>query len=530
MSVKSVPLVRQLEYARMENFAGPSAWSSWDKIDFARGGAASNLPPYVPFQGGGSTSGQAILVIPPGRSGYDFVRLSFFNVNLDPAHIWSFETRIGIQQQVNNRAAGVRFKVVVIGDRKQPFARPGIVLYDRTIERDQVVDVEVPLGLWPLLANFEFALQVEKVGTNNQDQKLLIDDPRLTTTASKIRPRLGIARANLVWERAPEMVVSEIADAGSVALRTDLRATLDGVSMQRLGHVIRRANERGMRVLINIMTDPEDYVDWTSSLGPTAGGGRTFLELCGWDGGAPRISQVDLGRYRQRLVRFLEYARSTYTSPPLAIEAFEIGNEYDWACFNGDIPLDTFAGTAIMAPFALKYAAMLGVSREVVRTYLPTAKIITFGMANIAGDGRAHSADWVIFPLLKNANGIDAIARYADGIGEHLYIGSYGADGSLNPRVDLAEGRLHRARALLGDSFKPFWVTELGYHFAVGKGRIPVSSEARYLAFEALLSKMNDLTAQGIPVAAVYIYSWDDDRERYGIKGRPEASFLQDYR
>lgn len=82
-----------------------------------------NLPPNVPFQGGGASTGQAILVLPPGHSNYDFVKLSYFNLDLDPTRAWSFQTRIGIQQ-ANNTAAGVRFQVVVGGDRKQPFNTP----------------------------------------------------------------------------------------------------------------------------------------------------------------------------------------------------------------------------------------------------------------------------------------------------------------------------------------------------------------------------------------------------------------------
>jgi len=524
-----VSLFRDFERAQVHNVTGESLRSSSGDIDVARGGAASHLPPTVSFQGGGGTTGRAIAVLPPGRSGGDFVTLSYSNLDLDPTRAWSFKTRIGMQQQADTIAAGARFRVVAGADPKQPFATRRTVLYDRTLERDDIIDVEVPLGLWPLRENFEIALQVQRVGPNNRHQNLLIDDPRLVTGAARMRPLLGMARANLVWEKSPEPIVSEIADSGAQAFRTDLRATLDGVSVQRLGRVIRRANERGMRVLVNVMVDPEDYVDWAGSLGPTAGGGRTFLQLCGWQGGAPRISQIDLERYRQRLVRFFEYARSTYESTPLAIEAFEIGNEFDWACFNGDIPLDAFAGTSAMKPFALKYAEMLRISRDVIRTYLPTAQIVTFGMANIIGDGRAQSADWVIFPLLKNANGIDAIALYADGIGEHLYTGVYGEDGSLNPRVDLAEAKLRTAKALLGNSFKPFWITEFGYKFAVAEGRVPVPSESRYLAFEAIFSKMTDLTALGTPVIAVYLYAWDDDWERYGIKGRPEASVFRDH-
>jgi hypothetical protein len=524
-----VSLFRNFERARVHNLAGESLRSSWGDLDDARGGAASNVPPSVSFQGGGSTTRRAIVVLPPAGSGGDSVTLSYSNLDLDPTRAWSFKTRIGMQRQADNVATGARFRVVVLAAPKQPFATRRTVLYERTLERDDVVDVEVPLGLWPLRERFEIALQVQSVGPNDRHQNLLVDDPRLVTGAARMRPLLGMARAHLVWENAPEPIVSEIAESGAQAFRTDLRATLDGVSMPRLARVIRRANERGMRVLVNVMVDPEDYVDWAGSLGPSAGGGRTFLQLCGWQGGAPRISQIDLERYRQRLVRFFEYARATYESTPLAIEAFEIGNEFDWACFNGDIPLDAFAGTSAMRPFALKYAEMLRISRDVVRTYFPTAQIITFGMANIVWDGRAQSADSVIFPLLKDANGIDAIALYADGIGEHLYTGVYGEDGSLNPRVDLAEAKLRSAKALLGNSFKPFWITEFGYKFAVAEGRVPVPSESRYLAFEAIFSRMTDLTALGIPVIAVYLYAWDDDWERYGIKDRLEASVFRDY-
>lgn len=123
LNLKSVSLFGRFEHAWVQNFAKESVRSFWEQIDFYRGGGSVNLPPNVPFQGGGASTGQAILVLPPGHSNYDFVKLSYFNLDLDPTRAWSFQTRIGIQQ-ANNTAAGVRFQVVVGGDRKQPFNTP----------------------------------------------------------------------------------------------------------------------------------------------------------------------------------------------------------------------------------------------------------------------------------------------------------------------------------------------------------------------------------------------------------------------
>jgi hypothetical protein len=278
--------------------------------------------------------------------------------------------------------------------------------------------------------------------------------------------------------------------------------------------IIQRANQVNMPVLLVVLPDPSDYADPNGAL---ANAGSEFDSLCGWPTGQYRVSQVDAGRFAARMSAYV----NAILGQGLQVEAFEIGNEYDWTCFNGDVPLSGAMSSSDFHASYSSYAEMLKVAAETVRAAYPSCAapmVLTFGMANTLtwrGQNNGAVDPLQIYALLQNVNGQNYVSSYADAIGQHLYY--------TDMQTNLAA--LQGAASALS-SPKPIWVTEWG----VSTAAYPAGS-ARYAMFQEFLSLFT--SHPELDIAKTFLYAYDD--APYNIyddgtgQALPDAHILSDY-
>lgn len=328
---------------------------------------------------------------------------------------------------------------------------------------------------------------------------------------------VGIARSNLIWETRQKQAS---VFAGIRATRVGWFRDAFAYPVNRTAdfvEVVRQARQAGLKILVAVTQSPDDY---DSAMADNAG--PAFQKLCGWPGGSLKLSQIDLNKFRNRLRGLLTALKAAR----LAVDAFEIGNEVDWVCFNGDVPFGRDAGPDDVALAARGYALFLEAAAEVIRDrrYFPDAKIITFGMAHVddAWDRppRSHLRKPAAFVAsLRNLDGKNYLrnARYrVDGVGSHIYPDANDIQGSV-------AAVLAADRDALGTEL-PIWITEFGFRTGQFPNR---AGDNRGQAIEKFFKALaGDVRAAFGPV---FYYAYDDlDFSLVDAHGRllPEAFVL----
>jgi hypothetical protein len=218
---------------------------------------------------------------------------------------------------------------------------------------------------------------------------------------------------------------------------------------------VRIAKQNHLKVLFNVLPVAEDY---DSSTQPE-NAGPEFAKLCGWSSGSRKLSLIDIEKFSVRFRGQLDALKTARLTP----DAFEIGNEFDWICFNGDVPDGHEASAAEFTTAVRAYAHFLRAAATLVHSpsYFPNAKIITFGLAH--GNDRwdkpmHHFANPArMIAQLQNLDGfnyLDNPSYHVDGYGLHIYPS---ADSVSQFTSDLLRNDI----ATLGTS-RPFWITEWG--------------------------------------------------------------------
>ena len=216
--------------------------------------------------------------------------------------------------------------------------------------------------------------------------------------------------------------------------------------------------------------------------------GEEFQKRCGWPQGSGQLSKVNLNTFAQHLRAVLTAVKAAN----LNIDAFEIGNEYDWICFNGDVPNGHTASPQELKVILHGYGEILKTAALVIRDpqYFPKAKIVTFGIAH-SDDRYDKPAHHISHPAatfvagLRNVDGfnyLDNSLYHVDGYGTHVYPWEGNVAGSVR-------NTLHEDAAALSD--KPLWVTEWGFQahsqFPNGKGQtLNQGVEEMLTTFESL--------------------------------------------
>ncbi len=326
----------------------------------------------------------------------------------------------------------------------------------------------------------------------------------LTAAPMQAQPRaqfdVGIDRSNMIWEtKQKQAAIFAGIRATHVRWFRDSFAyppdrTADFID------VVRQAKQANLQMLVVLTPNETDY-DGAAPVADTAG--PAFQKLCGWPQGSLKLSQLDPAKFQDRLRGLLAGLKAA----KLAVDAFEIGNEVDWVCFNGDVPFGRDAGADDILIAARGYARFLQAAAEVIRDprYFPAAKIITFGMAHIddAWDKppRHHLPNPAAFVAsLRNLDGVNYLsnARYrVDGYGSHIYTGP----DDIKQSVAAA---LARDADALGTEL-PVWITEFGWRTDQFPNR---AGESRSQAIAHFFDALSDDRRNSF--GPVFYYAYDD--------------------
>jgi hypothetical protein len=299
--------------------------------------------------------------------------------------------------------------------------------------------------------------------------------------------------------------LSEAYQAKALAQIHALHATWfrDGVSgttpeeVAKSVNLVRLVNQNNLKMLAIIGPSWKDFDAGYKN--PNAG--EAFGKRCGWPQGSGELSKVNLNTFAQHLRAVLGAVKAA----GLTIDAFEIGNEYDSNCFNGDVPDGHAASEEEMITVLRGYGDFLKTAALIIRDYFPQAKIVTFGICH-SDDRYDKPPHHISHPAanfvarLRNVNGfnyLDNSLYHVDGYGTHIYPWPGNPAGHMT-------ALLQEDAAALSD--KPLWVTEWSFmshsQFPNGKGQtLDQGVEEMLVTFDSL--------ARSIALGPLMFYSYN---------------------
>ena len=484
--------------------------------------------------GGAMLQPNGISITTPNNS-TNFAKV-IFPLTLDPARTWFVNIRLRLPQ-IGPLPIGARIQTVVDGLRVSPDLTgelPWAVIDNRYLASGTDLRISIPLGLWSMRSSFTLAFQVQN-DTGSQHATFFLDE--LTISSGNDRPASGIVRSNLHWvtEAERETAISGIAALGARWFRDGFMSPVHGVS--DFVDVVRRVKNHNMKMLAVILQSPDDYPNgWDAA--PNRG--SQFQSICGWEAGSLPLSTIDLSRFETRIRAQFQAVKNA----GLMIDAFEVGNELDWICFNGDVPMGTIATPAQRRAAAVAYAQFLKRAVSVIREpgLYPEAKILTFGITNAwvtnpSQDQHPNfrfqdSAQFI--SMLKNLDGVNYL-DLVDAYGVHLY---------PDPNIAVSEGRavLEHDVAALGTS-KPLWITEWGFPYGYTNTSnnqfVPIyplsNGSTRAQVINAFLDMLS--STPGVPIGPSFFYAYSSPSEFHALTCdvpsascvgglRPEAAVL----
>lgn len=140
---------------------------------------------------------------------------------------------------------------------------------------------------------------------------------------------LGIDRSNLAKESeaTQEQTLKGIHDLQAKWFR-DAISFSNSQSVPKFINELRLVKQNNLKMLAIVLPS---YLDYDRSFA-NAGESR---KLCGWEGGSGKLSEINLGKFSEHLRALLGAAKAAN----LTIDAFEIGNEFDTASCDADVPV-----------------------------------------------------------------------------------------------------------------------------------------------------------------------------------------------
>ena len=257
---------------------------------------------------------------------------------------------------------------------------------------------------------------------------------------------IGIDRSNLTRQplAVQEKTMQGIAALGATWFRDGIGGD-DPEATDGLVNEVRLAKKYNLKFLAVVSRRISDYPEGYRP----ANAGPEFRQLCGWGQGAAPYSEVDLARFSRRFQAQLTAVKSR----GLTIDAFEIGNEVNLMCFNGDVPNGHAASPEEYQRLLRGYARFLKTAATIIRDKrnFPGAKIITFGIAH-GGSTANPNPHFIADPAriiadLKNLDGFNYLDNQfyrVDGYGSHLYPPARDITGHMEARQEV---RLKQAEA-----------------------------------------------------------------------------------
>lgn len=260
---------------------------------------------------------------------------------------------------------------------------------------------------------------------------------------------------------------------------------------------LRMVKQNDLKFLANVLPANKNFPEGYTP--PNAG--EDFRKRCGWHQGSSELSKMDVTKFTRGLCAQLDAVKAA----GLSIDAFEIGNEVDWICFNGDVPNGRVPTQQDWMTAVRGYARFLKAAAEVIRDprYFPGAKIITFGIAHGSDQWDKplphHFANPArLVAMLRNLDGfnyLDNNLYHVDGYGSHVYPNPNNLQQSvtniIRPDVEI-----------LGTD-KPFWITEWGMGAASFPNKQGQSRGDAIRQFYAILDGMH------VPFGPTFYYAYN---------------------
>jgi hypothetical protein len=319
----------------------------------------------------------------------------------------------------------------------------------------------------------------------------------------------GVDRSNLTKENEADQVKTM---QGIHALHaTWFRDVLFAAAQPTPAFVneVKLAKQNNLKFLANVLPGKADFAEGYQA--PNAG--EDFKRRCGWSSGSSELSRLDSEKFTQHFRLQLDAVKAAN----LTIDAFEIGNEEDWICFNGDVPNGRVATQQDFMKAVRAYAHFLRAAAEVIHGahYFPNAKIITFGMAHGSDKwdkppNQHHFSNPArMIAALRNLDGfnyLDNSTYHVDGYGSHVYPEADNVQQSMTEII-------RQDASVLGQD-KPFWITEWGLEAKKFPNKQGQSRGEAIRVFCATLDKLH------VPFGPPFYYAYSGG----GSKGLTDAS------
>jgi hypothetical protein len=316
-------------------------------------------------------------------------------------------------------------------------------------------------------------------------------------------PIVGVNRTNLAWESESKRttILSEIHRAGIGVVRLTWREPDD-----QMVATLDAAREAGIAVLVEIPLSRK-IVRHDANQRKNIGGAP---------GGRYGLSQVDLGIFERQVSHVLTLLQAHR----VPIVGLQIANEFNWADFNGDLPLldpgQSWSSFDVIPPEYRvtieagfeNYVRMLDAARRVRERFADFARlpIISGGLADVSPNWAAKVGATIIdAPAVMDWMRTRGAWTLVDGVGIHAYV-AFGVNQPLEAGL---KSRLHDCGTARVAS-RSCWITEFGGSVSASSCDIsdPVRS-SQIVRTERVLG-----TLRPNAVTAVFYYDWDQSPSR----------------
>lgn len=309
----------------------------------------------------------------------------------------------------------------------------------------------------------------------------------------------GVNRVNLGEKKSRQQtsILHEMANFGVTAARLTLAPPF-AASLES----VRQAQALGINVLMVVMTSSEPFYRSHKAALRTSHG-RT------WD--VARLSMLDLVLFRQSIRDTL----SALDDAKVTLAGIELGNEINWAHFNGDLvvhpkpntpvamSIDELSNREAFLAGLDKYIEALRIVREEAKAsaYNKDIPIISAGLVPSAPI-YAKQIGYEVVPAMEMIEALQqrGLDDLVDAYGIHVY--------PAQPTAEARRARIAEAFAICAPSpqGKPCWLTEWGLNNV--QKTCPLDDTKRAETAKEIMALLGEYEAKGV-LDAAYYFDWD---------------------
>lgn len=317
----------------------------------------------------------------------------------------------------------------------------------------------------------------------------------------------GVNRTNLAWTANWRPIIDQITAHHVTSIRLTLNQPIE-----RAADIVAYAQNHGLRVLVNVGLSVGDYYDPAALPRP----GRGIIRP------VRRLSDLDIDRYRNVLRQFL----AALDQRNAFLAALEVGNEINWADFNGDFPvgdegkifdeqsIDLTAEREHILEGFRKYRLSLETSRELLRASSAGKKalLVSAGLYAPSPWTLKSNGSALTLPATKAIFERFGIMQAVDAMAVHVYPPREVAAGAIFPKMLAAVKSTTQICGVRGAG-KPCFITEWGFqNLEATAERDDRARLALFQSFERVLSCLD----RSQDIRGAYLFSWDES-PRYSV-------------